>query len=67
MSESVQLKGKAHYPSLFHPSPVKIIVVHQLKEKNMTWDTFIEATLKTHITTSPSQHQTMSVQPIEVG
>ena len=33
----------------------------------MTLDTFIEASLKTHITTSPSHHQTMSVQPMKVG
>lgn len=33
----------------------------------MTWDTFIEATLKIHITTSPCQHQTMSMQPMKVG
>jgi len=32
----------------------------------MTWDAFIEAALKMHITTSPSHHQTMSVQPMEM-
>lgn len=62
MSERVQLKGKVRYPNLFHHSLIKVIVLHQLKENNMTWDTFIEVTSKTHITTSPSQHQTMSVQ-----
>ena len=67
MSERVQLKGKVHYPSLFHHRLIKTIVPHQLKEKNMTWDTFIAATLKMYITTSPSQRQTMSVQPMEVG
>ena len=54
MSKRVQLKGKVHYPSPFHHSLIKVIVLHQWKEKNMTWDTIIEATLKTHITTSPS-------------
>lgn len=55
MSERVQLKGKVHYPSLFHHSLIKVIVLHQFKEKNMTWDAFIEAALKMHITsTSPS-------------
>lgn len=67
MSKRVQFKGKMHYPNLFCHSLIKVIVLHQLKEKNMTWDTFIEAALKTHITTSPSQHQTMLVQPMEVG
>lgn len=67
MSKRVQLKGKVHYPSLFHHSLIKVIVLHQLKEKKMTWDTFIEVALKTHITTSPSQHQNMSVQPMELG
>lgn len=65
--ERVQLKGKVHYPRLFYHSLIKVIVLHQLKEKNMTWDTFIEVALKTHITTSPSQHQTMLVQSMEVG
>ena len=67
LSERVQLKGKVHYPSLFHHSPIKVIALHQLTYKNMAWDTFIEVALKTHITISPSQHQTMSVHPMEVG
>ena len=54
MSKRVQLKGKVHYPNLFHHSLIKVIVLHQLKDKNMTWETLTKATLKTHITTSPS-------------
>jgi len=46
MFERVQLKGKVNYPSLFHHSLIKVIILHQLKEKNITWDTFIEVALK---------------------
>ena len=67
MSERVQLKGKQNYSILFHHNLINIIVLHQLAEKNTTWDTFIEAALKMHITTSPSQHQTMLVKPMDVG
>ena len=45
MSEKVQVKGKEHHPSLFHHSLIKIVVLHQLAERNMTWDSFIETTL----------------------
>jgi len=47
----VKFKGKVHYPSLFYHSLINAIVLHQLKEKNMAWDTFIKAALKMHITT----------------
>ena len=67
MSKKVKLKGKMHYPSLFNHSLIKVMVLHQLTKNNMTWDTFIEAALNMHITTSPSQQQTMSTQSMEVG
>jgi len=66
ISKRVKLKGKENYPGLFHHSLIKVIILHHLEKKNMTWDTFIEAALKMHITTSPSQHRTMSAQPMEV-
>jgi len=41
MYERVKLKGKVHYPNLFHHSPIEVIVLHKLIGNNMTWDTFI--------------------------
>lgn len=54
MSKKVKLKGKVHYHSLFNHSLIKVMVLHQLTKKNMTWDTFIEPALNMHITTSPN-------------
>ncbi len=48
MSKKVQVKNKEYYPSLFHHSLIKTIVLHQLAEKNMTRDSFLETTLKWH-------------------
>ena len=60
-----------HYPILFHHGLVKVIVLHQLAEKNMTWDAIIELALHMHSTTTPTQEQNisppMSAQPMEVG
>lgn len=67
MSERVKLKGNVNYPRLVNHSLIKVIVLHRLIEKKMTWDMFIEEALKMHITTSPSQHQSMSVHPMKVG
>ena len=55
MAEKVQVMNTNHYPSLFHHSLVKVIVLHQLAEKNLTWDAFIEIALQMHTTTTPAQ------------
>jgi hypothetical protein len=48
MSEKIQLKDKEHSPSLFHHSLIKTIVLHQLAEKGMAWEAFLETALKWH-------------------
>ena len=67
MFKKVQMKNKEHYPSLFHHSLIKVVVLHQLEKKNIAWDTFSKAALQRHETTSPSHHQDTSAQPTEVG
>ena len=67
MSEKVQVKDKENYPSIFHHSLIKIVVFHQLAEKNMTWDSFIETTLQWHETIVSVHHQNISTQYVEVG
>lgn len=48
MSEKIQLKDKEHSPSLFHHNLIKTIVLHQLAERGMAWEAFLETTLKWH-------------------
>ena len=42
MTEKIQTMGKAHITNLFHHSLIKILVVHQLSAKKVTWKTFLE-------------------------
>jgi len=67
MSEKIQVKNKEHYPSIFRHSLIKTIFIHQLVEKNMTWDSFLEATLKWHEINVSVQHSSMPTQQMEVG
>ena len=67
MYEKVQVKGKEHLPSLFHHILIKVMVLHQLQENYMTWDSSYEAALQMPIITTPSQQQTMSPTMQEVG
>lgn len=61
------MKGKEHYPSIFHHSLIKIVVLRRLVEKNMTWDSFIETALQWHETTFSVHHQNISTRQVEVG
>jgi len=67
MSEKVQVKNKENYPSLFHHSLIKTVVLHKLTEKNMTWDYFLEASLKWHESNVSVQHSNMPTRQMEVG
>jgi len=67
MSEKIQMKNKENYPSLFHHSLIKTIVLHQLSEKGMSWETFLEKTLKWHEANVASQPSSMPTQQMEVG
>jgi len=61
MSERIQMKNKENYPSLFHHSLIKTIVLHQLAEKNMTLESFLQTTMKWHesnVTAQPSSMPT---------
>ena len=62
MSERIQMKNKEHYPSLFHHSLIKTIVPHQLAEKGMTWETFLEIALKWHEANVATQPSSMPTQ-----
>lgn len=55
MSENIQLKDKEHSPSLFHHSLIKTIVLHQLAERGMAWEAFLEVALKWHEEHATSQ------------
>ena len=61
------MKKKEHYPSLFPHSLIKTVVLHQLAEKNMTWNYFLETTLKWHESNVSVQHSSMPTQQMEIG
>lgn len=42
MTDKVQSKGRHHQSSLFHHVLVKVIVLHQLSQINMSWESFLE-------------------------
>jgi hypothetical protein len=42
MTEKIWTLGKAHITNLFHHILIKIVVVHQLSAKKVTWKTFLE-------------------------
>jgi len=67
MSEKIQLKDKEHSPRLFHHSLIKTIVLHQLAERGMDWEDFLEATLKWHEENAASQSPSASKQQTEMG
>ena len=67
MSENIQLKEKEHSPRLFHHSLIKTIVLHQLAEKGMAWEAFLEAALKWHEKNAASQSPSAPKQQTEVG
>ena len=67
MSKKIQLKDKEHSPSLFHHSLIKTIVLHQLAEKGMAWEAFLEAALKWHEKNVASQSPSAPKQQTEVG
>ena len=67
MSERIQMKNKEHYPSLFHHSLIKIIVLHQLTKKNMTWESFLEIALKWNESNVAAQPSNMPAQQMEIG
>jgi len=67
MSEKIQIKNKEHYPSLFHHSLIKTIVLHQLVEKGITWEPFLETTLKWHEANVAVETSSTPKQQLEVG
>lgn len=67
MLDKVQLRRKELYPSLFHHSQINIVVLHQLAEKNMTWESFLEKALKWHESNVAVQHSNMPTQKMEIG
>lgn len=62
MSKKIQLKDKEHSPSLFHHSLIKTIVLHQLVERGMAWEAFLEEALKWHEENAASQSPSASKQ-----
>lgn len=67
MSKKIQMNNKEHYPSLFHHSLIKTIVLHQFAEKGMTWVTFFETALKWHEANVVAQASSIPKQKMEVG
>lgn len=41
MEERVHSKGDKHFPSLFQFSLIKLLVLHELKKRNISWDIFL--------------------------
>jgi len=49
MAERVQSKGEKHLPSLFHFALIKLLVLHELERRKMSWDGFMSTSgLRTH-------------------
>lgn len=67
MSEKIKMKNKEHYPSLFHHNLIKTIFIHQLAEKGMTWEPFLETTLKWHEANVAAKTSSIPQQQMEVG
>jgi len=67
MYEELQFKDKEHSPILFHHSVIKTIVLHPLVEKGVSWEAFLETTLKWHEANVESQSPSVPKQQIEVG
>ena len=67
--EMVQSKGKDHKENLFHYGLVKVIVLHQLSQFNISWETFLESNSFMPTTSQPTSHSTRSapLRPHEVG
>ena len=68
MTEKVQRKGKDHKSNQFHHGLVKFIVLHQLSEINLPWETFIQSAYLLPATSQRSDHTTplASQKPLEV-
>ena len=67
MSKKILFKDKEKIPSLFHHSIIKTIVLHQLVEKGMSWEPFLEAALKWQEKNAASQSPSVPKQQTEVG
>lgn len=69
ITEKVQRKGRDHQESLFHHGLVKIIVLHQLSQVNISWETFMQSTTFLPTTSQPTSQSTPSTpsRPQEVG
>lgn len=67
ISEKIKMKNKENYPSLFHHSLIKAIVLHQLIEKGVTWETFLETTVKWHEANVVAKTSSTPKQQMEVG
>lgn len=67
MFEKIQLKDKEQSPSLFHHNLIKTIVLHQLAEKVMVWEAFLEIDLKWHEENVASQSPSALKQQTKMG
>lgn len=73
MTKNIHTGGQPHITNLFHRSLIKILVMHQLSTKKITWETFMDK-IKTapgiSPTVSPSKTTpsgTMPTRPMEHG
>jgi hypothetical protein len=69
MIEKVQRKGKDHQTNLFHHGLVKVMILQNLSEINIPWETFIQSVSFLPATSQPSSQSTPSTppRPQEVG
>jgi len=69
MAKKVLNKKDDHQASLYHQDLIKIIVLHQLEKRNISWESFMQSTVFLPSISEPTSHRTppSSSKPREVG
>lgn len=58
MAKKVQNRKGDHQASFYHHALIKIIVLHQLEQMSISWETFMQSTVFLPSTSQPTKHST---------